>query len=279
MNRPIRLLAALTGACFCGALAAQQVDLNALGDMLGKAGETVTEKSEVDEQAIGHEWAAMLTGAAPLVANEKLQRYVNRVGRWVALQSERPNLPWRFGVLDSPNVNAFATPGGYVFVTQGLVSKLNSEAELAGVLGHEIAHVVRKHHLSAIRKTSGIGLGADLLVKFGLSKTEHADASSKLLSGAKEVMLRGLDKSDEYEADRMGAVLATRAGYDPYGLPAVLQAIEAISADDSSVALLFDTHPAPGARLDALSEAMGETFETYVEQPQAAERFAAEAQR
>jgi predicted Zn-dependent protease len=279
MNLHLRLVAALTGACFCGTLAAQQVDLNALGDMLGKAGETVTEKSEVDEQAIGHEWAAMLTGAAPPVANEKLQRYVNRVGRWVALQSERPNLPWRFGVLDSPNVNAFATPGGYVFVTQGLVSKLNSEAELAGVLGHEIAHVVRKHHLAAIRKTSGIGLGADLLVKFGLSKTEHADASSKLLSGAKEVMLRGLDKSDEYEADRMGVVLATRAGYDPYGLPAVLQAIEAISADDSSVALLFDTHPAPGARLDALSEAMGETFEAYVEQPQATERFAAEAQR
>lgn len=279
MNLRHRFLAVLCGASFCGALAAQQVDLNALGDMLGKAGETVTEKNEVDEQAIGHEWAAMLTGAAPLVANEKLQRYVNRVGRWVALQSERPNLPWRFGVLDSPNVNAFATPGGYVFVTQGLIARLNSEAELAGVLGHEIAHVVRKHHLAAIRKTSGIGLGADLLVKFGLSKTEHADASAKLLSGAKEVMLRGLDKSDEYEADRMGVVLATRAGYDPYGLPAVLQAIEAISADDSSVALLFDTHPAPGARLDALSEAMGETFEIYVEQPQAAERFAAEAGR
>jgi len=279
MNLRHRFLAVLCGASFCGALAAQQVDLNALGDMLGKAGETVTEKNEVDEQAIGHEWAAMLTGAAPLVANEKLQRYVNRVGRWVALQSERPNLPWRFGVLDSPNVNAFATPGGYVFVTQGLIARLNSEAELAGVLGHEIAHVVRKHHLAAIRKTSGIGLGADLLVKFGLSKAEHADASAKLLSGAKEVMLRGLDKSDEYEADRMGVVLATRAGYDPYGLPAVLQAIEAISADDSSVALLFDTHPAPGARLDALSEAMGEAFETYVEQPQAAERFAAEAGR
>ena len=267
-------LTLFAGALLSGAALAQvNIDFGAVGDMLGKASDTVSEKSEADEQAIGHEWAAMLTGAAPLVADEKLQRYVNKVGRWVALQSERPNLPWRFGVLDSPNVNAFATPGGYVFVTHGLVARLNSEAELAGVLGHEIAHIVRKHHLSAIRKTSGIGLGADLLVKFGLSKTEHANASEKLLSGAKEVMLRGLDKSDEYEADRMGVVLAARAGYDPYGLPSVLQSIEAISAEDSSVALLFQTHPAPAARLDALDQAMGEQFESFAEHPQRAERF------
>lgn len=273
---PIRV--GMAAALLTATLAVQaQVDLNAIGGMLGKASDAVTEKSEVDEVTIGREWAAMLTGAAPLVGNEGLLRYVNRVGRWVAMQSERPALEWRFGVLDSPNVNAFATPGGFVFVTRGLVERLHNEAELAGVLGHEIAHVVRRHHLNAIRKTSGIGLGADLLVKFGLSKTAHADASSKLLSGAREVMLRGLDKSDEYEADRMGVVLAARAGYDPYGLPAVLQAIEAISAEDSSVALLFDTHPAPGARLDALSQAMGERFEPLVTHPQAAERFGAEA--
>lgn len=256
-----------------------QFDLGAIGKMLGQAKDTVVPKNEADEQTIGREWAAMLTGAAPLVADEKLQRYVNKVGRWVAQQSERPQLPWRFGVLESPNVNAFATPGGYVFVTHGLLAQLNSESELAGVLGHEIAHVVRQHHLAAIRKTAGIGLGADLLVQFGLSKTEHANASEKLLSGAKEVMLRGLDKSDEYEADRMGVVLATRAGYDPYGLPAVLQTLEAISADDSSVALLFQTHPAPAARLDALQEAVGESLDPFAAQPQMAERFSAEVRR
>jgi beta-barrel assembly-enhancing protease len=278
MKTRTKWIALMLGAALSGSAFAQ-IDLNAIGDMLGKAGDVVVPKDEADEQAIGREWAAMLVGAAPLVADEKMQRYVNKVGRWVAQQSERPNLPWRFGVLDSENVNAFATPGGWIFVTRGLMARLSSEAELAGVLGHEIAHVVRQHHLAAIRKTSGIGLGADLLVKFGLSKTEHANASEKLLSGAKEVMLRGLDKSDEYEADRMGVVLATRAGYDPYGLPAVIQAIEAMSADDSSVALLFQTHPAPGARLDALGEAMGERFEAYVGQPQAAERFAAEVAR
>lgn len=272
------VLVILFGVAISGSALAQ-FDLGAIGKMLGKAGDAVVPKDEADEQTIGREWAAMLTGAAPLVADEKLQRYVNRVGRWVALQSERPQLAWRFGVFESANVNAFATPGGFVFVTRGLLGQLNSEAELAGVLGHEIAHVVRQHHLAAIRKTAGIGLGSDLLVQFGLSKTEHADASAKLLSGAKEVMLRGLDKSDEYEADRMGVVLATRAGYDPYGLPAVLQTLEAISAEDSTVALLFQTHPAPAARLDALEKALGESFDGYAGQAQAAERYRAELGR
>lgn len=258
--------------------------LNKAGDLINKtteavtkADEVVTPKSEEEELVIGQQWAAMLTGAAPLLADEKVQRYVNRVGRWVALQSERPQLKWHFGVLDSDNVNAFATPGGYVFITKGLLARLNNEAELAGVLGHEIAHVVQKHHLAAIQKGGGIGIGAELISKFGLSKAgEYTDASNKLLSGAKEVMLRGLDKSDEYEADRMGVVLAARAGYDPFGLPTVLQTIETIAANDSSVALLFQTHPAPGARLDVLDQAMGEQFEALAGQPQRAERFHAQ---
>ena len=95
--------------------------------------------------------------------NEALQRYVNRVGRWLTLHTERPGLPWHFGVLDHPNVNAFAAPGGYIFVTRGLVEKMHSEAELAGVLAHEIAHVLRKHHLNAIQKAAGTGMVADAL--------------------------------------------------------------------------------------------------------------------
>lgn len=250
--------------------------LNQTTEAIKKTDEVVTPKSEQEELVIGQQWAAMLTGAAPLLADEAVQRYVNRVGRWVALQSERPQLVWRFGVLDSDNLNAFATPGGYVFITKGLLARLDSEAELAGVLGHEIAHVVQKHHLAAIQKGGGIGIGAELISKFGLSGTEHADASNKLLGGAKEVMLRGLDKGDEYEADRMGVVLATRAGYDPYGLPAVLQALESLAADDSTAALLFQTHPAPGARLEKLEEALGEQLDAYAERPQLADRFRAQ---
>jgi len=94
--------------------------------------------SKEEEIALGREIAGNLLGAAPLVKDAALQKYVNSVGRWVASQSERPDLPWRFGVIESEDLNAFAAPGGYIMLTKGLYRKLNNEAQLAGVLGHEI---------------------------------------------------------------------------------------------------------------------------------------------
>ena len=233
----------------------------------------VTDKTADEERAIGRQWAETLLGAAPLWSNDKAQRYVNEVGLWLALHSERPNLAWRFGVLDSPNVNAFATPGGYVFVTRGLLARMRSEAELAGVLAHEIAHVVEKHHLDAVRKAQGMSLGGKLLKQFAIKDKGNEQVNERLLGGVKEVLNRGLDKGDEYEADRMGVVIAARAGYDPYGLPGVLQTLHAMSAQDSTLALMFATHPAPEARLEALDKAMGSTLDAYAAQPQLQARF------
>ena len=104
--------------------------------------------------------AETLLGASPPLNDPALQRYVNTVGLWVALQSERPDLPWHFVVNQSEVVNAAATPGGNVIVTTGMLLVLRNESELAGVLAHETAHVVRKHHLNAIRKTAFVGLVA-----------------------------------------------------------------------------------------------------------------------
>src|SRR5512135_2939644 len=106
---------------------------------------------ESEEIAIGRQIAGDLLGAAPLVKDARLQKYVNQVGEWVASQSERPDLPWHFGVIQSEDVNAFAAPGGYIFVTLGLYRLLQNEADLAGVLGHEIGHVIRKHHLKLLQ--------------------------------------------------------------------------------------------------------------------------------
>ncbi|HLD10363.1 MAG TPA: M48 family metalloprotease, partial [Methylophilaceae bacterium] len=107
---------------------------------------TVDEKGEVE---IGDGVAANLLGAAPLVQDDKLQAYVNRLGWWLVQQTERPELAWHFGVLDTDSVNAFAAPGGYVFVTRGLLLRMRNEAELAGVMAHEISHVLKRHHLQA----------------------------------------------------------------------------------------------------------------------------------
>jgi beta-barrel assembly-enhancing protease len=246
-------------------------DINKMVDTVKNVGKAVKEIDEPEEIAIGKDVASRLLGAAPLVADARLQRYVNHVGRWLAVQTERPDLPWQFGVLDSPNVNAFAVPGGTIFITRGLLERMRNEAELAGVLGHEIVHVLRKHHLKAIQKGAQSGLAGDAMSM--ALKDRAGPARDKLIAFGTEMYSRGLDKGDELEADRLGIVIAARAGYDAYGLPSVLQTLQAMSAQDSAVALMFKTHPAPGDRLDSLGEKMQPVLDTYSAQPQLADRF------
>ena len=251
------------------------LDVNRLVDSVKNVGKATKDIGQDEEIVIGRDLAATLLGAAPLVNDARLQQYVNNVGRWIASQSERADLPWQFGVLDAPQLNAFAVPGGTIFITRGLLERMKSEAELAGVLGHEIVHVVKKHHLKAIQKGAATALAGDALSM--AVKNKNAGANEKLVSFGKEMYSRGLDKGDEFEADRLGVVLAARAGYDAYGLPSVLQTLQAMNAQDSGVALMFKTHPAPGDRLDQLGEKMQPTLDAYAGQPQLAERFRSES--
>ena len=244
-----------------------------------KAAETVKKvqkaNADIDEPqeiTLGQGIASNLLGAAPLLDNQAVQQYVNRVGRWLTLQTERPDLPWQFGVLDDNDVNAFSAPGGYVFITKGLLAQMNSEAELAGVLAHEISHVLRKHHLQAIKKGARSELLADL-ANDAIKSNGQDPRLTKLVSAGTEVYARGLDKNDEYEADRMGVVIAARAGYDPYGLPAVLQTLQSINPSDSSVALMFKTHPALADRLSLLDQEMTDHFANQENQPDLGPRF------
>lgn len=239
-----------------------------VGKNVRQAAGGIDEKEEIE---LGRDMAARLLGAAPLVANEGLQRYVNNVGRWLASQTERPELPWRFGVLEAPQLNAFATPGGHIFITRGLLERMRNEAELAGVLAHEIGHVLKKHHLQAMQKTAQLELANTAISTFS-RQDSNTDKREKLLSAGSELFARGLDKSDELEADRLGVVIAARAGYDAYGLPAVLQTLQAMNPADSGLALMFKTHPAPAERLDAL-EKMHPTLDAYAAQQQLAARF------
>ncbi|HVS27199.1 MAG TPA: M48 family metalloprotease [Burkholderiales bacterium] len=210
------------------------------------------EPTQAEEIEIGDGIAETLLGARPLFNDAELQRYVNAVGMWVAQQSERPDLPWHFGVNDSDHINAFAAPGGYIIVTKGMMKQLRNEAELAGVLGHEVAHVTQKHHLKALRKSAVMNL-LSAGAAAATAESRHADLVQKLAGPTKELYARGLDKTDEYEADRMGVVLAARAGYDPYGLPAVLTTLASADPKDNYLTLLYKTHPLPQDRLDKLA--------------------------
>jgi predicted Zn-dependent protease len=224
---------------------------------IGSLKELVGGYSQDEEIAIGRQIAGNLLGAAPLVRDRQLQKYVNNVGRWVASQSERPDLPWHFGVIESDDVNAFAMPGGYVFVTKGLYRRLQSEADLAGVLGHEIGHVIRKHHLKLLQQSRLVDIGGKLVAK----RAGENEKIRNLIGSGAEIVARSLDKQSEFEADRIGVVLATRAGYDPFGLPEVLQDIGHFAKDDGAVALLFKTHPLPDDRLAQLGLAMDDRFD------------------
>ena len=258
---------------------AQAIDF---GSLIGKAIDTGRELQEAnheftqdEEVALGDGLAAGFLGAAPLRKDPAMQRYVNRVGKWLAMHSGRPDLPWTFGVVDTETVNAFALPGGTVLITYGLMRRLNSESELAGALAHEIAHVVKKHQLQAIQsdKSSqawadlGKGLASDAIARRGSDpvglKSWGASAGVELLKNG--VFLRPLDRSMEYEADKLGVVIAARSGYDPYGLVGVLEMLAQTKSDGSGLSVL-DTHPAPADRLAQLEPFMP-VVEREVSQP------------
>lgn len=241
-----------------GGCATVQETLNDMGldtSMLGEFGSTAQDAKtallgpdQQEERLIGEQAAATLLGAAPLLADAQAQTYVNTVGRWIASNSDRPDLDWRFGILDTAHVGAFAAPGGYVFVTRGLLLELRDETELAGVLAHEISHVVDKHHLKALKNQAGLRL----IKQF----QPDLDTMGKLADGAKELYGHGLDRHQEYRADQQGAVLAQKSGYDPYGLMAALQTLDSLNPDDSRLALMFDTHPRPADRVARLDGAL-----------------------
>lgn len=223
---------------------------------------TTTDISPEQELQIGREAAAVLLGAAPLVKNEAVQRYVGNVGQWVAAQAARPDIAWHFGVIDTPHVNAFAAPGGFILITRGLLERLEGESELAAVLAHEIAHVLQRHYVKGMISKDRTGAIIGLLGEAAASSRGHRYEIGALTNVAKGLYSSGLDKDDEYQADRIGVVLSVRAGYDPYGLARVLQ-MYAASSGDESFELLFGTHPSPQSRLEALARMIDGRFDAF----------------
>jgi beta-barrel assembly-enhancing protease len=265
-------IAALLGPATIGAL---NLDFGEIKDTFGKVKRATAEMPVEEEIEIGGLVTSNLLGAAPLVADEELQRYVNRVGMWVAQQTGRADLPWRFGVIESDNVNAFAAPGGYILMTKGLFVSLGSEAELAGVLGHEIAHVIEKHHLEAIRKNARMDLLGDVVGKAAENKGKDRKKVGRIISAGTELYARGLDREDEFAADRLGVVYAARAGYDPYALLDVLTTLDSIKADTPAIALLTKTHPPFKQRLELLDRAMEGRLDVFAAQPVLKDRLVA----
>jgi beta-barrel assembly-enhancing protease len=244
-------------------------DLKSLTKDIDKIRGKVSTSDEID---MGNKLLAGLLGAAPLVDDERLQRYVNDVGYWVASHSGRKKLPWRFGVINSSGINAFAAPGGQIVITAGLYLLLENEAQLAAVLAHEIAHVKSKHHLKALQKS----MKRDFWTGIGTKVVDDESARKKLdklVNAGIKLYATGLDRKYEYQADRDGVVLAARAGYDPFALLDVLTTIESINPDDADMSVLLKTHPPISKRLKQLNRSMGRKLDKYAEGRHNTERF------
>jgi len=220
----------------------------------------ITEEQEIQ---FGENMSAVLLGTRPLYENKDINIYVNQVGMWLASNSSRPDLPWQFGVINSSAINAFAAPGGFVFITSGMLMQLENEAQLAAVLAHEISHITEKHHLNAIKEGANRNAVTESLFISAQAYQDNTNDSNqdkeyrtwakKVTGMAQELYVKGLNKEDEFLADQYGIRLLAKSGYDAFAYIDNLQVLASIAADDSALALLYKTHPTPGQRLESLA--------------------------
>jgi predicted Zn-dependent protease len=178
-------------------------------------------------------------------SNQAWTRYINLVGKTIAEVSDRPTLNFHFAILNSPEQNAFAAPGGYIFITVGLLKTLKNEAELAGVLAHEVAHVTKQHMLETIRRGAVLGSVSELTLT---AMKQNPEMFSNAIDQMTELLFtKGLDKDKEFEADVVGIEYAYRAGYHPEGLRDYLQTLG--KEEGHAESRFFTTHPSTTARV------------------------------
>lgn len=239
---PLALLAVLSGVAGC-----------AINPVTGKSNFVMmTEEQEIQ---LGRANDPKIRAQFGVHKDENLQAYVQRVGERVAAKSHRPDLIYRFAVLDSPDVNAFALPGGYIYITRGLMAYLNSEAELAAVLGHEVGHVTARH---SVRQYSAATAGQ--IVASVFLRTQAAQSLFNVIGNA---LLSGYGRDQELEADRLGAVYLARTGYDPNAMIEVIGVLknqeefekERAKAENREPRIyhgVFATHPSADQRLQEI---------------------------
>lgn len=209
--------------------------------------------SESQEIQIGKESDQQVMAAYGNYDNQQVQNYVQTLGKSIAALSERPNLPWSFKVIDDPMVNAFALPGGFIYVTRGILTHMNNEAELVGVLGHEIGHVTAKHSVYSMSKQqlAQIGFGVASILE-----PELAQQYGQLASAGLQLLFLKFGRDDEREADQLGVRYMERMKDDPHYMINVMQTLEKVSQSSRAgkIPQWLSTHPDPGNRIALIKE-------------------------
>ena len=214
--------------------------------------------SEEQEIGLGKQMDGEVRREMGLYEDAELQRYVESVGQRLAKASERPNLPWHFSVVDEPAINAFALPGGYIYLTRGILPFLDNEAELAGVLGHEIGHVTARHSAQQYTKATTAGIGVTLLSIF----VPEARPLQSLTETALGVLFLKHGRDDELQADELGVRYTATTGWNPAGVAGMLRTLGRLDEADGSrrgVPNWLLTHPTPADRVARIQTVVQKT--------------------
>ena len=207
--------------------------------------------SEAQEISLGKESDAQIKAEMGVYNDPALQQYVSDIGLRLAKISERPNLPWQFTVVDQPAINAFALPGGFIYITRGILAYLDNEAEVAGVLGHEIGHVTARHAVQQYTRQVGGQLG---LVALGVFVPE-ARPLGELSAQALGLLFLKYGREDELQADSLGARYAATAAWDPAGVAGMLSTLgrlDEASGSRRGIPNWLSTHPDPLQRVEEI---------------------------
>jgi Zn-dependent protease with chaperone function len=222
---------------------------NQLGSVLKRAQQVHDlQITDEEEQKLGAAVSERIRQRYGVVQDPAVHKYVALVGAVLAHASSRPNLPWRFIVLDTDGVNALAVPGGYVHITRGALSLMKNEAELAGVLGHEVIHITEKHTMKAIQKDKMMQMGT------GETLSNSPALFNKFVDKATAGIMAGFDRSEELEADEKSLLVANKVGYAPKGLGDFLRTVRERNSGSSEKQGLFASHPEMDERLKKLDK-------------------------
>ncbi len=208
--------------------------------------------SEAQEISMGRTLDAQVRQEMGVYQDDELQRYVQELGMQLAARSQRPNLPWSFAVLDSPAVNAFALPGGFIYITRGILGYLDNEAQLVGVLGHEIGHVTARHSAQQYTRSMGASLGVLVGSIFVPEVRPFTDFAESGLG----VLFLKFGRDDELQADALGAEYTAGGGWDPEQVPKFLTTLARIAeaTDRNGTPNWLSTHPQPENRASRVIE-------------------------
>jgi len=211
------------------------------------AGCAITTQQEVQ---LGADYSQQVNAQLPIINDPEAVRYINVLGDSLARVADDRNLDWHFYIVDSPDVNAFAIPGGYVYVNRGLIQRTTSMNQLAGVLGHEIGHVVRRHSVKQMQKGQGLSMGMLLGCVLTPICTNGGDVAVGM---AGNLAMASFSRSDEAESDQEGIRYTMRAGIDPRGIPEMFRILikERNERPSGGIDSWFRTHPMEESRVTA----------------------------